>query len=238
MKIISFWMKKTWNTFLKHRTYISTHPLTHLLLTHKRDERFIRGFSKLKNVFWKHCLDRWKIPLPEWKTWSTFFKHLFLNEQTWNAFETNNWIAKCRPNAPTRTRAWTPGATWDAPAPASAAPAPPHKHYGLLTLTLHNWKEDLAPRDRGMGALCCAVHLCFFASIKEIRQPWRNSLTTLRSPSLKEFFKSPVFLSFYRSSTRFQTRKAYFLAIKNSLSICTLLTIKNFIKAGGYRKKP
>ena len=43
---------------------------------------------------------------------------------------------------------------------------------------------------------------------------------------------------FYPSSTRFQTRKAYFLAIKNSLSICTLLTIKNFIKAGGYRKKP
>ena len=174
MKIISFWMKKTWNTFLKHRTYISTHPLTHLLLTHKRDERFIRGFSKLENVFWKHCLDRWKIPLPEWKTWSTFFKHLFLNEQTWNAFETNNWIAKCRPNAPTRTRAWTPGATWDAPAPASAAPAPPHKHYGLLTLTLHNWKEDLAPRDRGMGALCCAVQLCFspalkkFASLEEI----------------------------------------------------------------------
>ena len=59
-------------------------------------------------------------------------------------------------------------------APTCAAPAPPHKHYGLLTLTLHNWKEDLAPRDRGMGALCCAVQLCFspapkkFASLEEI----------------------------------------------------------------------
>ena len=51
MKIISFWMKKTWNTFLKHRTYISTHPLTHLLLLTNVTNVSSEVFQNLKTFF-------------------------------------------------------------------------------------------------------------------------------------------------------------------------------------------
>ena len=143
MKIISFWMeKKTWNTLLKHRTSISTHTLTHLLLTHKRDERFNRGFSKLKNVFENIVL------IDE--------EYLFLNEKHEARFSNISfWMDKHEtrfkptielPNVgPTRQRgpAREPRAQLGTlHAPTSAVPAPPHKHYGLLTLTLHNWKTE------------------------------------------------------------------------------------------------